>query len=182
MQNGFWEHTQIALKAKIFWGCGVQGFRKSKVFAPTGAPQKIPRTHSTRQQINSQRQPGKRKKQSWMSRGNQREIDRARAQARHAGKGTEQEGDPASRRLADGLALKAKVEAKKKADAEAAERLAAEEEFKKAVAAACAASTGGAMVEETKCASPVIEKKKSSKKKADLSFLDAMVNPGGKKK
>ena len=22
-QNGFWEHTQIALKAIFFWGCGV---------------------------------------------------------------------------------------------------------------------------------------------------------------
>ena len=32
-QNRFWEHTQIALKAKIFVGCGFAGFRNSQVFA-----------------------------------------------------------------------------------------------------------------------------------------------------
>jgi len=66
-----------------------------------------------------------------MSRGNQREIDRARAAARAAGKGTKSEGgDPARRREADGNALQAKVEAKKKAAEAAAVKTAAEEEVR----------------------------------------------------
>lgn len=34
-----------------------------------------------------------------MTRGNQREIDRARAEARHAGKGTAKEGDHLARKV-----------------------------------------------------------------------------------
>ena len=70
-----------------------------------------------------------------MTRGNQRDIDRARAQARHAGKGTKLEGNPDSRKQADANALQAKVEAKRKAQAEEAERKAAEEAYRKAAAA-----------------------------------------------
>jgi hypothetical protein len=38
MQNGFWEHTQIALKAKIFVGCGFAGLRKFAGFCPYWGP------------------------------------------------------------------------------------------------------------------------------------------------
>ena len=55
-----------------------------------------------------------------MSRGNQREIDRARATARHAGKTKSEGGDPARKREADSSALQEKIEAKKKAAAAAA--------------------------------------------------------------
>jgi hypothetical protein len=49
-----------------------------------------------------------------MTRGNQREIDRARAQARNAANapGAKREGTPQSRNEADAAALKAKLEAK----------------------------------------------------------------------
>ena len=50
-----------------------------------------------------------------MTRGNQREIDRARAQARHAGKGDAKTGNPTSRLEADAKALQEKVERKKAA-------------------------------------------------------------------
>lgn len=52
-----------------------------------------------------------------MSRGNQREIDRQRAQARNAGKGTAKEGNAQARRENDAAALQAKVEAKAKREA-----------------------------------------------------------------
>ena len=58
-----------------------------------------------------------------MTRGNQREIDRARAQARDAKNKPKEgrEGTPAARNEADALALAAKIEAKRaKAAAEAA--------------------------------------------------------------
>mmetsp|Transcript_77487 Transcript_77487/g.152041 ORF Transcript_77487/g.152041 Transcript_77487/m.152041 type:complete len:80 (-) Transcript_77487:92-331(-) len=48
-----------------------------------------------------------------MTRGNQREIDRARAEARHAGKGTAKEGDYLLRKEQDAKALAEKVAAKK---------------------------------------------------------------------
>eukprot|EP00598_Pedospumella_elongata_P012399 CAMPEP_0184990006 /NCGR_PEP_ID=MMETSP1098-20130426/30614_1 /TAXON_ID=89044 /ORGANISM="Spumella elongata, Strain CCAP 955/1" /LENGTH=79 /DNA_ID=CAMNT_0027515123 /DNA_START=44 /DNA_END=283 /DNA_ORIENTATION=- len=48
-----------------------------------------------------------------MTRGNQREIDRARAAARHAGKGEAKEGDHLARKENDANALKEKVAAKK---------------------------------------------------------------------
>ena len=44
-----------------------------------------------------------------MTRGNQREIDRQRAAARHAGKGGGAEGDPKKRQEADAKALQEKV-------------------------------------------------------------------------
>ncbi len=119
-----------------------------------------------------------------MTRGNQRDIDRARALARHAGKGTPAEGDPAARRLADANALQAKVEAKRKAEAEEAARLAAEEEYKKALAAhsAGAARPAGAAGGAAAPAAAPAEVKKV-KKKEDLSFLDAALasNPTKKK-
>lgn len=57
-----------------------------------------------------------------MSRGNQREIDRARAQARNAkhAPGQKKEGTPQQRNESDAAALAAKIAAKKaKAEAEA---------------------------------------------------------------
>ena len=44
-----------------------------------------------------------------MTRGNQREIDRQRAAARHAGKAGGAEGDPKKRQEADAKALQEKV-------------------------------------------------------------------------
>jgi hypothetical protein len=52
-----------------------------------------------------------------MTRGNQRDVDRARAAARNAGGGTKQEGSPLQRRENDAAALQAKL-LKKKEDAE----------------------------------------------------------------
>ncbi len=116
-----------------------------------------------------------------MTRGNQRDIDRARALARHAGKGTPAEGDPTARRLADANALQAKVEAKRKAEAEEAARLAAEEEYKKALSAGGAARPAAAAAAGAAAAPAEVKK---VKKKEDLSFLDAALasNPTGKKK
>ncbi len=48
-----------------------------------------------------------------MTRGNQREIDRARAEARHAHKKDSKSGDPDKRREADAKALADKIAAKK---------------------------------------------------------------------
>ncbi len=48
-----------------------------------------------------------------MTRGNQREIDRARAEARHAHKKEAKSGDPDKRREADAKALQEKIAAKK---------------------------------------------------------------------
>jgi len=107
-----------------------------------------------------------------MSRGNQREIDRARAQARDAkkGGGEAREGNPESRRLADGGALQAKVEAKKKAAEEEAARKAAAEEFAKA-----AGQVAAPVEKVSAAAAPAPEVKKKKKKEEDLSFLDAAV-------
>ena len=58
-----------------------------------------------------------------MSRGNQREIDRARAQARNAkhAPGQKKDGTPQQRNESDAAALAVKIAAKKaKADADAA--------------------------------------------------------------
>jgi len=105
-----------------------------------------------------------------MTRGNQRDIDRARALARHAGKGEAREGNPEARRLQDGLLLQAKVEAKRKAEAEEAERKAAAEAFAKAAGQTQVVekAPGGAPV-------PAPEVKKKKKKDEDLSFLTAAV-------
>ncbi len=51
-----------------------------------------------------------------MTRGNQREIDRARAAARHAGKGESKEGDPKKRAENDAKALQEKIARKKAAE------------------------------------------------------------------
>ena len=102
-----------------------------------------------------------------MSRGNQREIDRARAQAREAKKGgTGREGNPETRRLVDGSALQAKVEAKRKAEKEEAERKAAAEEFAKA-----AGQVATPVTKVSAAAAPAPEVKKKKKKAEDLSFL-----------
>ncbi|KAJ1406337.1 hypothetical protein B484DRAFT_404161 [Ochromonadaceae sp. CCMP2298] len=55
-----------------------------------------------------------------MTRGNQRDTDRARAAARHAGKGTAKEGTTLSRNEDDSSALQAKVLAKKEREEAAA--------------------------------------------------------------
>jgi homoserine dehydrogenase len=61
-----------------------------------------------------------------MSRGDQRDRDRAKNQAKHAGKNTVQrEGQPAERNADDATKLAAKVEAKKKKEAEEAIKAAA---------------------------------------------------------
>lgn len=52
-----------------------------------------------------------------MTRGNQRDVDRARAAARNASEGKKNEGNPVQRRENDALALQAKI-LKKKEDAE----------------------------------------------------------------
>ena len=106
-----------------------------------------------------------------MTRGNQREIDRARAAARHAGKGEKSVGDPSKRREDDGNALKAKLEAKaarEKAEKEVAEAKAKFEAEKK--------TAGGVKdpPEDAKdggTAKPPTSKTKK-KKKEDLSLLD----------
>jgi hypothetical protein len=80
-----------------------------------------------------------------MSRGDQRDRDRAKRQAKDAGKNTVQrEGQPAERNADDGVKLAAKVEAKKKKGAEEAAK---------------AAAAGGAPV--------VVPKKKVAVKKQD---------------
>eukprot|EP01034_Spumella_vulgaris_P001855 gene1855-2429_t len=48
-----------------------------------------------------------------MTRGNQREIDRARAAARDSGKGEGKTGNPQQRQEADAKALQDKIAAKK---------------------------------------------------------------------
>jgi len=105
-----------------------------------------------------------------MTRGNQRDTDRARALARHAGKGEAKEGNPEARRLQDGLLLQAKVEAKRKAEAEEAER--------KAAAYAFAKAAGQIPVEKAPASAPAPapEVKKKKKTDEDLSFLNAAVN------
>ena len=115
-----------------------------------------------------------------MTRGNQREIDRARAAARHAGKGQKLEGNPDSRKAADGNALQAKIEAKRKAEAEEAERKAAEEAYRKAAEANGTAKAAAAPTP------PAPNPSKGGKKKGkeDLSFLfeDAAIAPKKKGK
>lgn len=107
-----------------------------------------------------------------MTRGNQREIDRARAAARHAGKGTKSEGDPLKKREDDGNALKAKLEAKAAkaaAEKEAAEAKAKfEEERRKASGGADDGGTAKVPATEPGAAAG----KKKKKPKEDLSFLD----------
>jgi hypothetical protein len=61
-----------------------------------------------------------------MTRGDQRDRDRAKRQAKDAGKNTVQrEGQPAERNADDATKLAAKVEAKKKKQAEEAAKVAA---------------------------------------------------------
>ena len=103
-----------------------------------------------------------------MTRGNQREVDRARAAARAAGKGEKNTGDPAKRREADGNALKAKLEAK--AAKEAADKEAAEAKAK--YDAEMKAAAGGAAPQESGGTAKAPPAKKKKKPKEDLSLLD----------
>ena len=52
-----------------------------------------------------------------MTRGNQRDVDRQRAQARNAASGTKSDGNPKQRNEDNAAALAAKVEAKREREA-----------------------------------------------------------------
>ena len=102
-----------------------------------------------------------------MTRGNQREIDRARAAARHAGKGEKSTGDPQKRRENDGNALKLKLEAKaarEKAEKEAEEEKAKYESEK--------VKQGGGVDPQGDIGTVKGPSSKKKKKKDDLSLLD----------
>jgi hypothetical protein len=109
-----------------------------------------------------------------MSRGNQREIDRARAAARKATEGKKSVGDPNKKKEEDGNALKAKLEAK--AAKQAAEKEAAEAK------AAFEAQKGAGEQKESAVVGKVAAPPAKKKVKEDLSFLTDMAKGGPKGK